>query len=1307
VPCGVGDGGCVGVRVRLLLLVGVFVVVLGFGSGRALGRVAYPLLGEVRGPVPGVSFVDLSPGGVAVDGANGHVLVGDSGVGLVFDFSSVSSVTPVVWDGSLTPAGSFGGGFVSVAVDDASGAVYVADTTHAVIDKFDASGVLVTSFGDSSPSPNGQLAGVTSPAGSFSHPNTSPLAIAVDQATHDLYVVDSGHQVVDVFSSEGVFLPGKQITATPFGLYGCEGRNTAGIAVDAGSGHVFVSDSCPVQTFEFDASGGVVKAWDGSAGVNPPGTPAGSFGNGYTAVAVSDVTNNVYIEDSEHEVVDQFAAGGEYLDQLEGGPGTPRGGVEVDQSTGHLLVADDARGPGVRVYGGSRVVLPDVSTGAVSELQASSVRLNGVVNPAGVTVENCRFEYVNDANFDGRLFDPYGAGVSVPCVETVGAGTEPVSVHADVSGLTVGTTYHFRLVAENANGPTFGASELFAALPPTVSGEAAEHVAASPAGVVSADLIAAINPQGIDTTYRFEYGSSGSYGLRVPAVDVNIGVGTSNVAVAQHVSELHTDMTYHWRVVAVNAAGTTVGVDHTFVYSTGGRGPLPDGRAYEMVTPARKNGALIGSVFLGFNPGVAEDGSRVVLTTLQCFEEGSCTADRNEIGASYAFTRDAGGWRASSLGPPAGEFSENSAWTLSTSDGSGVFSVPTGTGGNDEFYVRGAAGGFAKLGPVTSPALGAAGAVGDSALVKHATGDVSHFVYEESSGRWWPFDESSGETAYEYAGGAAAPVLVGVSGVRGSTDLISSCGTSLGNPGSTTGSADESLSMDGRLVYFTALRCGSGSGVNAGVAISANELFARVGGSESVLVSERSGSDCGGECANSPAGDASFQGASADGMRAFFLDTQQLTNGGSEDPQPGDTAEECSVTVGVNGCNLYMYDFGRPAGRLVAVSAGAVSGGPRVQGVVAVARSGARVYFVAKGVLSPLGNSQGELARDGADNLYVYERDEAHPAGVLRFVAILSGTHFGQVVSDSYQWVRGPTVANVSGDGRFLVFTSQRPLTGDDVRVDGGAAQVFRYDAVSGALVRVSVGDLGFNDNGNGGVGDAAIVPGAAFQSFAGSGTRNPSMSDDGGAVFFMSPVGLTPQALNDVSVGVGPVGGVSYAENVYEYRDGRVYLISDGQDAGVEPVTAGGCAERSVSDVCLVGVSGSGRDVFFTTSDQLVAGDTDTQLDYYDARVCSVGDPCLSGPGVSVLPCESEACRGVAGAAPGVAVGGSTAAGVGNQGRLLSFPRRVARCKRGFVRKHGRCVKVKHKHKRKHAPAKKARSKQRSGRAGRGGVRG
>ena len=189
-------------------------------------------------------------------------------------------------------------------------------------------------------------------------------------------------------------------------------------------------------------------------------------------------------------------------------------------------------------------------------------------------------------------------------------------------------------------------------------------------------------------------------------------------------------------------------------------------------------------------------------------------------------------------------------------------------------------------------------------------------------------------------------------------------------------------------------------------------MYARVDGeladAHTVAVSEPSPSECGTHsgvteisCREAKPAGAWFEGASEDGSEAFFTSTQQLTDGASEDSDSSDNAAEaegCVSTTGVNGCNLYEYDFGLPAGHeLVDVSAGDVSGGgPRVRGVVALSPDGSHVYFVAGGVLTATANDRGQVAQSGANNLYVFEQDARYPAGHVAFIAGLPETDKGE-----------------------------------------------------------------------------------------------------------------------------------------------------------------------------------------------------------------------------------------------------------------------------------------------------------------------
>ena len=165
-------------------------------------------------------------------------------------------------------------------------------------------------------------------------------------------------------------------------------------------------------------------------------------------------------------------------------------------------------------------------------------------------------------------------------------------------------------------------------------------------------------------------------------------------------------------MVATNEVGTTTGVGHTFIYDTSGE-RLPDNRAYEMVTPPQKNAALIGGVFVSVAPDIAEEGSRMIMSSIQCFAgAGSCTGSRQKEGEQYLFSRTGGGWTTTALAPSATQFEANSGWMVSAETGMELFSMPTPPMSEDDFYVREPEGSFTDIGPATPPSAGARRAVG-------------------------------------------------------------------------------------------------------------------------------------------------------------------------------------------------------------------------------------------------------------------------------------------------------------------------------------------------------------------------------------------------------------------------------------------------------------------------------------------------------------------------------------------------------------------------------------------------------------------
>jgi hypothetical protein len=303
-----------------------------------------------------------------------------------------------------------------------------------------------------------------------------------------------------------------------------------------------------------------------------------------------------------------------------------------------------------------------------------------------------------------------------------------------------------------------------------------------------------------------------------------------------------------------------------------------------------------------------------------------------------------------------------------------------------------------------------------------------------------------------------------------------------------------------------------------------------------------------------------------------------------------------------------------------------------VQGVARVSGDGSHVYFVAEGVLTEGPNTEGREPVDGEDNLYVFERDAAYPAGHVAFIADLcSGKEESGSISgvkqcpssegDSQDWTAFAAPVQTTPEGRFLVFQSVADLTPGD---ESERSQIFEYDAATEELVRISAGRPGYEGEAST---HASSIPTQFYSGHVSPAAAATSLavSGDGSTVVFSSAGALTKEAERAAE---------AHAESVYEYRstgtigDGKVYLVSDGTNA---------------QSAQAVGLDASGQYVFFETADPLVPQDTDTQFDIYDARA----DGGFPAP-VSPVGCEGEACQGLPFAQPSFGVAGSVTESAG-----------------------------------------------------------
>ncbi len=176
-----------------------------------------------------------------------------------------------------------------------------------------------------------------------------------------------------------------------------------------------------------------------------------------------------------------------------------------------------------------------------------SARLNGSVNPHGLTT---------------TVYFQYGTTTSYGLTTAIQnkTGNTYQTVGANISGLAANTTYHFRIVATNGAGTRYGADRTFTTLtatgPPVVTTNPATNVASS-----SATLNGSVNPHGLSTTVRFQYGTTTSYG-NTTANQIKTGNTYQNVAA--NISGLTAHTTYHFRIVGTNSGGTRYGGDRTF-----------------------------------------------------------------------------------------------------------------------------------------------------------------------------------------------------------------------------------------------------------------------------------------------------------------------------------------------------------------------------------------------------------------------------------------------------------------------------------------------------------------------------------------------------------------------------------------------------------------------------------------------------------------------------------------------------------------------------------------------------------------------
>jgi DNA-binding beta-propeller fold protein YncE len=1220
------------------------------------------------------------PRGVAADRDNGHVFVADQFNSRINEFNALGQFVKT-WGAE----GNGKGQLVlpqGVAVDS-TGNVYVAEGNFGSrrVQKFDSEGNFVLMFG-------GQV-------------NKTKVDEGAPEAEQNLCTAASGDvcqaAVEGTGNSQfGAWVPGSFIAI--------DDRGTDADADDL----VYVGDQSRIQVFDTegvyqdqltvpgtvkslatDVSGNLYVIYDGQPDVRkltPTGAelPSPRFaltdpdGNAVipTAVAV-DSAGHVFafgpISYSGGKLMDpifEFDPDGKVVNEFGKGEFVASTGLATNLCAGsdlpgNLYVTNFSGADAfLRAYGTEPFGCFKARTRPASNIEEASATINGTVTPDGSAVSECLFEYGITTTYDK----------TAPCAESptdIGTGSEPVAVHADVDSLQKGTTYHFRLLAKVGGETEIGSDETFKTLgPPLISDDWTASATST-----NATLKALINPEGLATTVRFEYGLGILYGQSTPVV--HVGSERTNQAVSVILAGLAPGRTYHWRLVATNSGGTTTGEDHTVTtyrplapqtdcpnqpFRTAFAAFLPDCRAYEMVSPVDKNGGDIIAGLDGFESGgyvqVSPDGEKITYTTSSSFGDQSNSFLFNQ----YLATRRAGsGWSNRGIHPQVSgravddilfglvrdfiAFSPDlcAAWLID-------YQAPTPTPDGQEGYrnlyrsdnCEPGAGGLEALTP-SPPPLPAGTPVGyvDNNSVQGRSDDSRHAIFVADAALTPHAATTGNRQIYDRFEGELRLLSILPDGKPITADVVVGSGW--------LGSLDHAVSRDGSRVYWTSSNDASGTGT----------IYLR-------QHPEREQSEIvAGACTEpakactapvSASGNAFFWTAAADGSKALYSE----------------------------GKDLYEFDLRRAED----------SQPPRpvagnVRGVAGASDDLSRVYLVSTDVLGGAQqNNEGDEAVAGQPNLYLEE------GGRFTFIATLIEGDLGAGEPDAnfsaYNVIAQDShgrSSRVTPDGARIVFQSRAPLSGyenTDANSGKPAVEVFTYVA-GGQLRCVSCNPSGARPSGRElrfpyNIRDedllTKVVAAAWIPTWEQPLYASNVLSEDGERIFFNSNDALVPRDTNGVQDvyewEAAGKGSCDLADPSYFPRNGGcLHLIS-----------SGGSPFESV----FWGASPDGEDVFFTTEASLLPQDPGL-VDLYDARVDG-GFPQPSLP----APCEGEACQSPP---PPPGFGTPSSAGYSGPGstRQGRGKRRCRKNKRR-VRRNGkpRCVKKHRKHrKRQAAPGRRA----------------
>jgi hypothetical protein len=774
-------------------------------------------------------------------------------------------------------------------------------------------------------------------------------------------------------------------------------------------------------------------------------------------------------------------------------------------------------------------------------------------------------------------------------------------------------------------------------IPPTVTSQSVTGVSAT-----GATLRAQVNPGGSFTEYVFQYLTEAAYqeagetftgASEAPISAAALGTGQNPLPATATITGLQADTAYRFRVIATSHCsppepakvcedtGSTTAF-HTFPLEAPG---LPDHRAYELVSPAHKNGGQV----IPPNPGFA-----------------SCSNCKPGIGAARSATQ-------------------------LTPDGDGIsyqstpFTLNQGLTHYDEQVSRRTASGWNTIGIGPPQAGSGTGSLKDTFLAYALDPGLNRAIISTVNPSLTPEAPAGYANLYAEATAdplALTPLLTAAPPNRAGTSSdpfqigapIASADLSrvffAANDALTAATLDAPAALDGGKEKFNLYEWADGQlrlvNVLPGNAAAAPGASF---GSGSVLSNEVPKMDV-------------FAGAvSSDGSRVFWSsETGQLyvrEDAGITRAVPGSGPAARFLAAATDGSRVLLSDgalYDLETENAVDLTAGL--GG--FLGTLGHSDDLTHIYFAATAVLDPTPNQFGDAAQPGKANVYSWQ------AGSAAYVATLP------TQESHYSTAREASItrrsAQASPGGRFLAFGSNAQPTGYDNigpcgndPENGGylnlpCHEVFLYDSAAAVLRCISCNPAGEVPHGNSYLPTAWDAPPAQPQL--------PYITDSG-RLYFDSADHL---ALADSNGNV---------EDVYEYQPEGLGTC-ERQGGCVSLVSAG----REATDSNFLTADSTGKNVFFVTRDRLTLPDRDELLDLYDAREDG-GPPAETEPPPS--PCQGEACAAPYSPPSAPNLGSLGSRPSGNVHEAFGKPP----CAKNKARRKGKCVpkqprRGKHKHK-------------------------